>query len=29
MKTSLKLKINPIQEYLELIISPIKPSAGL
>jgi hypothetical protein len=28
MKTSLKLKINPIQEYIGLIIFPIKPSAG-
>jgi hypothetical protein len=26
---SLKLKINPIQEYLGLIIYLIKPSAGL
>jgi hypothetical protein len=29
MKTSLKLKINPIREYLGLIIYPTKPSAGL
>jgi hypothetical protein len=29
MKTSLNLKINPIWEYLGLIIYPIKPSAGL
>jgi hypothetical protein len=27
MKTSLKLKINPIPEYLRLIIYPIKPGA--
>jgi hypothetical protein len=29
MKTTLKLKINSIMEYLGLIIPPIKPSAGL
>jgi hypothetical protein len=29
MKTTLKLKINPVQEYPGLIIYPIKPSAGL
>jgi hypothetical protein len=29
MKMSLKLKINPIREYLGYIIYPIKPSAGL
>jgi hypothetical protein len=28
MKTTLKLKINPIQKCLGLIIYPIKPSAG-
>jgi hypothetical protein len=26
---SLKLKVNPIREYLGLVIYPIKPSAGL
>jgi hypothetical protein len=29
MKTALKLKINPIREYLRLIIHPIKPLKGL
>jgi hypothetical protein len=29
MKMSLKIKINPIREYLGIIIYPIKPSAGL
>jgi hypothetical protein len=29
MKMTLKLKINPIQEYLGLITYPIKPMAGL
>jgi hypothetical protein len=29
MKTTSKLKVNPIQEYLGLIIYPIKQSAGL
>jgi hypothetical protein len=29
MRMSLKLKINLIREYLELIIHPIKPSVGL
>jgi hypothetical protein len=29
MKMALKLKINPIREYLRLIIHPIKPSQGL
>jgi hypothetical protein len=29
MKTSLKLKINRIREYIGLIIYPIKPSTGL
>jgi hypothetical protein len=29
MKTALKLKINPIWEYLRLNIHPIKPSKGL
>jgi hypothetical protein len=29
MKKTLKLKINPIREYLGLIINPIKRLAGL
>jgi hypothetical protein len=29
MKTTLKLKINMLREYLGLIIYPQKPSAGL
>jgi hypothetical protein len=29
MKTALKLKRNPIWEYIGLIFYPIKPSAGL
>jgi hypothetical protein len=29
MKTTLKLKINPNREYLELIFYPIKPLTGL